>query len=267
MIKRLLIAAAVIACAAVPAWWLISHRAALGEDEDDLPAASSEEHRWLDGLYSRNPREVQAATDEVLRRGEAALPAIQAALRDPRSEADRLKSALKACALLGKRAAPAIDEVAAVLDEEGLTTEAAIALSNMGPDAFPPLRDGLSSDDAIVRRESLRSIGKMKERAPLDSSVATPLLLQGLRDPDGTVRAVAATYLGIVDAPADQAVPALTAALADDSPEVRREAATALGAFGAAAAPALPALRKASGDPNEDVAREATRAILSVLEK
>ena len=265
MIKRLLIAAAVIACVSLPAWWLIYHRAAV--EEEDLPATSSDEHRWLDGLYSRNLREVRAATDEVHRRGEAALPAIQAALRDPRSEADRLKSALKACALLGKRAAPAIDDVAAVLTEEGLTTEAAIALSNMGPDAFQPLRDGLFSDDVIVRRESLRSIGKMKERAPLAPSVVTPLLLESMRDPDGTVRAVAATYLGIVGTPADQAVPALTTGLVDDSPEVRREAATALGAFGAAATPALPALRKASGDRNEDVAREATRAMLKVQEK
>jgi HEAT repeat protein len=266
VIKRLLVAVAVIACVSLSAWWLVYHRSAVG-DEGLPPAVSDAEYRWLDGLYSRNLREVQAATDEVNRRGEAALPAIQAALRDPRSEADRLKSALKACALLGKRAAPAIDDVAAVLTEEGLTTEAAIALSNMGPDAFQPLRDALFSDDVIVRRESLRSIGKMKERAPLDPSTVTPLLLQGLRDPDGTVRAVAATYLGIVGTPPEQAVPALTSGLVDDSPEVRREAATALGAFGAAAAPALPALRKASGDPNEDVAREATRAMLRVQEK
>jgi HEAT repeat protein len=265
VIRRLFVAAAIVACVCLSAWWFLHYRS-LAEDAG-LPPPASEEHAWLDGLYSRNPREVQAAADEVNRRGTAALPAIQAALRDPRSEADRLKSALKACALLGKRAAPAIDDVAAVLDEEGLTTEAAIALSNMGPEAYQPLRHGLSSGDVIVRRESLRSIGKMKERAPLDLSAVTPLLLHSMRDPDGTVRAVAATYLGIVGAPPDQAVPALTAALADESPEVRREAATALGAFGAAATPALPALKKAGGDPNEDVAREATRAMLRVQEK
>ena len=137
----------------------------------------------------------------------------------------------------------------------------------MGPDAFQPLRDGLRSDDAIVRRESLRSIGKLRERAPLDPAAVTPLLLASLRDADGAVRAVAATYLGIVGGSADQAVPALATGLSDDSPEVRREAATALGAFGAAAAPALQALRKASGDSNQDVAREAGRAMLRVQEK
>jgi HEAT repeat protein len=265
VIKRLFGAAAVIVCVSLSAWWLTYHRIAV--EDDGLPVVSRHDHRWLDGLYSRNPREVQAATDEVTRRGEAAVPAIQAALRDPRSEADRLKSALKACTLLGKRAAPAIDDVAAVLSEEGLTTEAAIALSHMGPDAFQPLRDGLRSDDAIVRRESLRSIGKLRERAPLEPAAVTPLLLQSLRDGDGTVRAVAATYLGIIGSPPEQAVPALTTGLIDDNPEVRREAATALGAFGTAATPALPALRKASGDPNEDVAREAGRAMLRVQQK
>ena len=265
MIKRLFGSAAVILCVSLAAWWLTYHRIAV--EPNGLPAVGREDHRWLDGLYSRNPREVQAATDEVTRRGDAALPAIQAALRDPRSEADRLKSALKACTLLGKRAAPAIDDVAAVLSEEGLTTEAAIALSQMGPDAFSPLRDGLGDDDPIVRRESLRSIGKLKERAPLDPAAVTPLLLESMRDGDGTVRAVAATYLGIVGSPAEQAVPALTTGLLDDNPEVRREAATALGAFGAAATPALPALRKASGDRNEDVAREAGRAMLRVQQK
>ena len=265
MIKRLFGAAGIIACVAVAAWWLTYHR--VSEESGGLPLVPKEDHRWLDGLYSRNPREVQEATAEVTKRGAAALPAIQAALRDPRSEAERLKGALKACAILGKVCAPAVDDVAAVLAEEGLTAEAAIALSHIGAEAFEPLRDGLSNDDAIVRRESLRSIGKLKERAPLEAAKVTPLLIQSLKDPDGSVRAVAATYLGIIGSTPGQAVPALTVAVVDDNPEVRREAVTALGAFGAAASPALPALRKAAGDPNEDVAREAGRALLKVQQK
>lgn len=257
-------AAAVILCVSLAAWWLTYHRTL---EDGAIPAVSKADHRWLDGLYSRNPKEVQAATDEVSKRGEAALPAIQAALRDPRSEAERLKSALKACTILGKRAAPAVDDVAFVLAEEGLTTEAAIALSNMGPDAFDPLKEGLSNGDPIVRRESLRSIGKLKERAPLTAADVTPLLIQSLKDGDGTVRAVAATYLGIIGSAPEETVPALTTGLTDPDPEVRREAATALGSFGAAAVPALPALRKASSDANEDVAREAGRAIVRLQQK
>jgi HEAT repeat protein len=265
VIKRLFGAAAIILCVSAAAWWLTYHRVAT--ENGGLPVVAHEDHRWLDGLYSRNPREVQSATAEVAKRGAAALPAIQAALRDPRSEADRLKGALKACAILGKTAAPAVADVASVLAEEGLTAEAAIALSHMGPDALEPLRNGLWSDDAIVRRESLRSIGKLKERAPLDPAKVTPLLIQSLKDPDGPVRAVAATYLGIIGSAPEQAVPALTVAVSDDNPEVRREAVTALGSFGAAASGALPALRKAAGDRNEDVAREAGRALLKVQGK
>jgi HEAT repeat protein len=265
VIKRFLGAAAIIALVAAAAWWVSYQRRQSGAG--GVPAASFGDHKWLDGLYSRNPREVQAATQALMKQGAAALPAIQSALRDPHSEAERLKGALKACALLGKTAAPAVDDVAAVLTEEGLTTEAAIALSQMGADALEPLREGLRNEDPIVRRESLRSIGKLKERAPLSAAAVTPLLIEGMKDREGSVRAVAATYLGITQGAPETSVPPLIAALSDDNPEVRREAATALGAFGPAAAPALPALRKAAGDRNEDVAREAGRALLKVQQK
>jgi hypothetical protein len=36
----------------------------------------------------------------------------------------------------------------------------------MGRDALPPLQGALTSDDATVRREALRGIGKLVERAP-----------------------------------------------------------------------------------------------------
>lgn len=221
---------------------------------------------WLDALYSNNPREVEAASEQVAALGSRAVPAIQATLHDPNSEADRLKAALKACTIIGPAAAPAIPDVAAVLAEPGLTAEAAVALSYMGPNAFPPLRDALAGPDAIVRREALRSIGKLKERAPLDLASVLPLLIQGLKDRDESVRAVAATYLGIIHEGAEQAVPALVAALADPDPEVRRASAAALGSFEDAAAPALAALRKATTDRNEDVAREASLSIVKIQE-
>lgn len=222
---------------------------------------------WLDALYSHNPRDVEAATEQVAALGSRAVPAIQATLQDPNSEADRLKAALKACTIIGAAAAPAIPDVAGVLAEPGLTAEAAIALSYMGPEAFPPLRDALPSGDPIVRREALRSIGKLKERAPLQLSIVLPLLVRGLEDRDQSVRAVAATYLGIIHEGADTAVPALVEALSDPDPEVRRTSAAALGSFEQAAAPALPALRKAAVDRNEDVAREAGLAIVKIQEQ
>lgn len=264
--KRLLGAAAIVAAVAAGAWAYFQYAPARSPGTSPL-VRSNDDLRWLDRLYSRNPGEVEAATREVAKRGAAAVPAIQSALRDPQSEAERLKGALKACTILGKTAAPAIPEVAFVLTEPGLTAEAAIALSNMGPDAFEPLRDGLRNDDPMVRRESLRSIGKLTERAPLAPGPVVAVLIQSLRDADDGVRTVAATYLGILHAAPEQSVPALVTALSDTNAEVRRESATALGSFGPAAVPAIPVLRKVSLDKNEDVAREAGRAIVKLQQK
>jgi HEAT repeat protein len=263
--KLLLGVVALIGAVAAAAWLYVSRNPA----QPDGPSLvrTNADYQWLDKLYSPNPGEVQAATRELTRRGAGAVPTIQAALRDPQSEADRLKGALKACTLLGRTAEPAIPEVASVLTEPGLTAEAAIALSYMGPGAFDPLRDGLWHDDPIVRRESLRSIGKLKERAPLDAAPVVTVLIQSLRDRDDGVRTVAATYLGIVHAASEQSVPALITALSDPNGEVRRESATALGSFGPDALPALPMLKEAARDPNEDVAREAGRTIVRLQQK
>ena len=86
--------------------------------------------------------------------------------------------------MLGTVAAPALNDVAAHLAVPALTIEAAIALSFMGPAAFEPLRNALASEDPVVRRESLRAIGKLRERAPLEPAVVIPLLLDGLADPE-----------------------------------------------------------------------------------
>jgi HEAT repeat protein len=229
--------------------------------------AATDTEEWLDNLYSQNPREVEAASEEVAALGARALPVVLAVLHDPDAEAERIKAALKAAGIIGQAAAPAIPEVAGLLIEPAVTSEAAIALSYMGREALPPLRDALRSDDAIVRRESLRSIGKLKDRAPLDLALVLPLLIAGMSDRDPSVRAVGATYLGIIHDGPDEAVPALTAGLADPDAEVRRASAAALGSFGEAANPALPALRKASTDRNEDVAREAGRTIVKLQGK
>jgi HEAT repeat protein len=219
---------------------------------------------WLNNLYSQNPREAQQAAEELSRLGAAALPAIRATLQSPDATRDERKAALKACSVLGETAASAVAEVAAELQTPDLTAEAAVALSFMGPDAFAPLRDALADRDPAVRREALRSIGKLHFRAPLDSHSSLPLLRDGVKDADSGVRAVAATYLGILHEEPKSSVPLLAAALEDDDFTVRRAAATALGSFGEAAGPAVPALRKATGDSVEDVAREAGLSIVKI---
>ena len=263
----ILLGAAVGAGAAAGFWkWRLSQRQAPATAE--VPQTRHATAEWLNRLYSQNPRDAEAASREVVQLGPRALPVIQQTLHDPQAEAETLKAALKACGLLGRTSAPLVKDVAEVLAEPGLTAEAAVALSYMGPDALRPLRSALSNKDPIVRRESLRSIGKLRERAPLDASVVVPLLVNAMKDRDEGVRTVAATYLGIIHEGADTAVPALTAGLADSDAEVRRASAAALGSFDPAlAAPALPALKKASTDSNPDVAREAGRAMVALKSK
>ena len=219
---------------------------------------------WLTHLYSQNPKVAEAAARQLKTLGAEAVPEIKAVLQDPAADVQRKKSALKAAGQLGPLAAPAVGDVADQLPDPRLTAEAAVALSFMGRDAFPPLRDAVDSDDPVIRREALRSIGKLRERAPLDSRAVIPLLLEGMEDPDAGVRTVAATYLGIIGQDPGTVVPVLIDALKDDEAEVRTAAATALGSFHGAAATVIPALRRATGDKNADVAREAGVALVKL---
>jgi HEAT repeat protein len=230
------------------------------------PAASAGANRddWIDRLHSRNPQEAAEATRQLTERGAEALPVIRAALEDPKGNRARRKAALKACALLGPVAAPLVDDVAAELEDPDVTAEAGVALSFMGSAAFPALRLALGSADPGVRREALRSIGKLKERAPLAAAEILPLLVASMSDEDPGVRTVAATYLGIIHEGGKPAITALVTGLSDVEADVRSASAAALGSFGAAATPALPALKKAANDPDENVAREAGLALVKL---
>jgi HEAT repeat protein len=219
---------------------------------------------WLDRLCSRNPRVSKEAEGELLRLGDAALPELRAALTDPNASAERRKGALRAASLLGAGAAPALSEVASHLTVPEYTAEAALALSVMGAEAYRPLADALTSTDAEVRKEALRSLGKLQQRAPLDPDHVVPALLDALADRDPGVRAIAATYVGIIHEDPGASVPALIEMLKDEDAGVRTAAARALGSFGAAGAAAIPALRRAQGDKDEAVAREAGVSIVKL---
>ena len=252
-----------VACGAAAVWYYRTAHPVI----QPAPTQPIDEETWIDHLYHANPAEVEAATRQLHELGPRALPLIHQTFQDPTASSERVKAALKACGILGPVAAPAIGEVAEQLPDPTLTAEAAVALSFMGRGAFGPLREALASDDPVVRRESLRSIGKLKDRAPLDARAVLPLLIKGTRDPDAGVRGVAATYLGIIHEGGSDAVDALVASLQDPEADVRRASATALGSFGADAAAAIPALKKAESDSDPDVAREAGVALVKLQGK
>jgi HEAT repeat protein len=235
-----------------------------GRETPEALTAVDEEDDWLTDLHSANPQVAEGAEAHVRELGAAAVPEIQQALRDPDADAATKKAAMKASGLLGPVAAPVIPAIAEQLAEPGLTADAAVALSHLGREAFQPLREALSSEDPVVRSEALRSLGKLRERAPLESKVVIPLLLKGLQDPDARVRVVAATYLGIIGQDSEGTVEALIATLKDTDDDVRVATATALGSFPAQASVVIPALRRATGDANPDVAREAGLAIVKL---
>ena len=256
---------ALIACGAGLVWYYTAGHAAPAPDV--VVVQPVDENGWIDQLYTANPAEVEAATRQVHELGPRALPLIHQTFQDSGASTPRVKAALKACAILGPIAATAIPEVAEQLPDPTLTAEAAVALSFMGRGAFGPLRDALTSDDPVVRREALRSIGKLKERAPLDARVVVPLLIRGVSDSDPGVRTVAVTYLGIIHEGGTDAVNALVTALKDPEVDVRRSAASALGSFAEDAAPAIPALKKAAGDSDPEVAREAGVTLVKLQAK
>lgn len=259
--RRLLLFPLALAAGFVAAVWYYNPSRVVPVRVAQRPA---DDNSWLDQLYSQNPTESAEAARHVEELGGRALPAIRVTLQNPGADKPRVKAALKACGIIGAAAAPATADVAARITDPELTAEAAVALSFLGRSAFAPLRDALTNNDPIVRREALRAIGKLKGRAALDTDAVLPLLVHGMADEDPGVRAIAATYLGIVHEGGEIAVEALIDGLQDEEADVRRSSATALGSFGADAAPAMPALRKAMGDRDPDVAREAGVAVVKL---
>jgi HEAT repeat protein len=253
---------ALVAGVAAAVWY---YRAA--PTEPPVSVVVRNDDHWLDDLQSRSPKDVERATAELEQRGSAALPAIRRALQDPAAEPARRRAALKAAALLGPRAVESLPDVAAALSDPAYSPEAGLALSFMGSPAVQTLREAQHSDEPVVRREALRALGKLRERASIDPQLVIPLLLDGLKDSDAAVRHVAVTYLGIVrDQPAPE-VAGLVTALADSVSDVRSAAALALSSYGSDAAPAVPDLTRVSTkDPDDDVKREAARALVHIAE-
>jgi HEAT repeat protein len=146
-----------------------------------------------------------------------AVPVLLLALRDQNPDVRAV-----AAAALGKlryrQAAPQL--VRALGDpNERVQAHAEWALENIGQDAIPALLDGAKRP--ALRWRIFRLLGRLK------SPQAVPVLIDGLRDRNLKVRAMAAWALGEIGS--RRAVAALRSALNGPDPQVRREAALALG--------------------------------------
>ena len=123
--------------------------------------------------------------------------------------------------------------------------------------AKPVLLEGLRDGDPSVRKAAAEALGNVGVDA-----LTTPALVAALTDPNSAVRWAAAEALGRAESEAEVAVPALMRALAD--PQVRSIAADSLGEIGPAAQAALPALCDLLKDPDRNVRWTAALALVRI---
>jgi len=137
-------------------------------------------------------------------------------------------------------AGPAIHALAETLrrgEEPEIAAAVREALTNVGGTAVPALAALQKDSPPAIRRQVIEIAAAMS-----DVHAALPLLINGLKDPEVTIRRTALGLLDsakIADAPA---VAAVAEALSDPDPKMRDEACEYLTDLGEAAAPAVPRL-------------------------
>ncbi len=142
--------------------------------------------------------------------------------------------------------------------EAAVSGAAALELIGVGESAVPALVELLRDPDPSHRALAARTFWAMGARA----SGAASALGDALADSDTPVRVGAAMALDNMGPPAAPAIPALVQALRDPSGVVRLWAARALGRIGNAAESAVPALERAARlDGARGPAEEAIRKI------
>ena len=138
-----------------------------------------------------------------------------------------------------------------LLADDDSALQASEEIAAQGNAALPTIQALLAHEQADVRWWALHTCVIIPEGADV-----TPFLIQGLQDPDATVRQCAA--LGLQQRPDERAVPALITALSDDDSLVVRLSANALAATGPSAVPEL--IKLVEESPSR-IQMEATRAL------
>lgn len=119
---------------------------------------------------------------------------------------------------------------------------------------FPQLLPALKDSDVGVRGSAMAALAR-------HGSAALPHLAEGLKDPEPSVRAQAATSLGHVQAKPADVLPLLEKALKEENEEVRVAAAAALEPVGP---PGATLLLQAFQDKSEKVWKQALRSLIKM---
>lgn len=173
--------------------------------------------------------------------GDAAIEAYRRLLRSGFSK--RQFEAARRLAELGPKAAPAVPDLIALLDDGDniVRHDCSYALGMIGPAAVPGLIESLDHPSAEARGLACESL----ERIGPAAAAAIPRLVEllaGGKETEAYPRAWAALALGKIDSAGEQALPALIAALEDKDSSVWFRTIQAIDAIGRNAADAMPAL-------------------------
>lgn len=196
---------------------------------------------------------------------------LKAALDDMRSDdQDRIDRGAQALEKWGPRAAPAVAELAEILDQDRPASRrhALAVLRAIGPaasPAVPAIRRKLVHDDFHTQYWACRALGAVGPAAK-DASEDLRQLLK--RDVVASVRRNAAMALGqIGPGIGAESIESLILSLRDWSQPVRVEAALALGNLGKASTAALPELRLALADTRRSMKPASAVALWRITRK
>lgn len=201
------------------------------------------------------------AVEALTKMGQAAAPAggdLVAALADP----DPLVRAGSARAIgaLAPGVPGAVPALVSLFPDRD-AIRAVAEFREAGAEAVPPLIKLTKHGDAAVRRQSVRTLGRIGRPA---LAALPELMTLTASDPDTGVREQSAEAFGDIGPAAAAGIPTLVLALHDENARVRRDAVRSLGKMGPEARDALGAVQALANDPDEDVkkaAKDAARKI------
>ena len=257
MKKRLLIGLAGLLVLAGVVVWLEPTGVVLGWLHGEAFYRNRPTRYWDKALTDTDPKRQVDTRQQLKDGGGAAVPVLAQLLQSGKVEARwRAADLLGQMGADARDAAPALVQALSDADPHvcAVAATALAAIGPAGPEAVPPLRDLLGSDNAVP---ALRALARYGDKA----AAVVPRAIELLRDEDSEVRWNAARTLGKIGPAAKEAVPALTAAMHDREALVREHAAEALGDIGAAAKDAVPDLIVALKDPDPRVRRDVVRSL------
>ena len=140
--------------------------------------------------------------------------------------------------VLGTNAAPAVEELAKLLNEKDHTFTAERCLVFVGKPAEPVFCRALTNQDSSIRQWSVDNLAAVTD----DVAVYIARIKPRLEDSSEAVRVTTVDAIGIQTSAPELAVPILVAALKDSSDETRLHAINSLANFGTNALVAFPIL-------------------------